>query len=69
MAENILGDVLPRYVGIRYVIYERVLDSIVLSNLYKYDRYTSKDLALAALAVNGDVNKSYVVLDEYTIVA
>lgn len=69
MVDSVLSDKLPRYVGIRYVIYERVLDGLVLSPLYKYDRFMSKELALTALSISAEVNKCYVILDEYTIVA
>lgn len=69
MVDSVFSDKLPRYVGIRYVIYERVLDGIVLSPLYKYDRFITKELALSALSNSAEVNKSYVILDEYTIVA
>lgn len=66
---SILNNALPRYVGFQYVIYERVLNSLVISEDFRYQRFVEEEDALNALSASGNSVKKYVVLKEYSIIA
>lgn len=56
-----------RYIAVVYAIYERDLDQLVLSDTFKYERFTEKELAYSALADRGNSISRYVILEEHTV--
>lgn len=66
---SILSSSLPRYIGYEYVIYERVLNSLIVSEDFRYQRFTSEDDAMIALSSFGNSVKKYVLIKELSIIA
>lgn len=66
---SILSSSLPRYVGYEFVIYERVLNSLIVSEDFRYQRFTDEDAAMKALSASGNSVKKYVVIKELSIIA
>lgn len=66
---SILNSSLPRYIGYEYVIYERVLNSLIVSEDFRYQRFTSEDDAMIALSSFGNSVKKYVLIKELSIIA
>lgn len=65
----ILNSSQPRYVGYEYVIYERVLNTLIVSEDFRYQRFVEESDALSVLSSSGNSVKKYVVLKEYSIIA
>lgn len=57
-----------RFVNHRFVIFERVLDTMKVDDEFRYERFVTEDLAIKALAERGDMAKRYVIIKEYAIV-
>lgn len=65
---GVLNTKLPRFVNFRYVIFERVLDTMKVAEEFRYERYISEELAVAALSERGDLMKRYVIIKEYAVI-